>query len=191
MSNEELRKQIRGNLNLKETDELLSIWQINNRAHWSDEAFDAIKELLQQRGVEIPVQNEPVYQAEEKTADEEIPDDDGLEEWEARVLDDENQPEFYDTLEVITLNDHINKVAKAVILVNILSGIAGFQWMRSVIGAYFPNASELMPLIYFIAFIVTTLSVAVGIAIVYFPLKALSQLLRILMEMEFTSRKGG
>jgi hypothetical protein len=190
MSNEELRRQIYSNLNLKETDELLSIWQINNRAFWSEEAFEVIKDILKERGVEIPEQNEPVYKMEEKIADEETADDDGLDVWEAKALDDKNQPEFYDTLEVITLKDNLNKTAKAVIVVNILGGFTIFQWFSSVVGSYFPSRQDLMPLIYFIAFIVTTLSVAVEIAIIYFPLKALTHILRILMEMEFNSRKA-
>lgn len=184
MSNEELRKQIHGNLSLKETDELLNIWRINNRAFWSDDAFEIIKDILAKRGLEIPEQNEPVYEIEETS------EDDGLDAWEAKALDDENQPEFYDTLEVLTLKDNINKTAKAVIIVNILGGLTTFRWASSIVGSYFPKHEELMPLIYLIAFIVSTLSVAVAIAVVYFPLKALAHILRILMEMEFRSRKA-
>jgi hypothetical protein len=116
--------------------------------------------------------------------------DDGLDEWEAKALDDEDQPEFYDTLEVITLKDNINRTAKAVIVVNILGGLTTFRFMSSMVGSYFPNREELLPLIYFFAFIVTSLSVAVASAIIYFPLKALTHILRILMEMEFRSRKA-
>jgi len=190
MSNEELRRQIRSNLNLKETDELLDIWTINNRASWSDQAFEAIEDILKERGVEIPEQNDPVYKMDEEIAAEETVDDDGLDEWEAKVLDDENQPEFYDTLEVITLKDNISKTLKAVIVVNILGGVTIFQWVNGIVGSYFPNRQELRPLLYLIAFIVTALSVAIEIAIVYFPLKALAHILCILMEMEFRSRKG-
>jgi len=189
MSNEELRRQIYSNLHLKETDELLVIWQTNNRAFWSDEAFEVVKDILKERGVEIPEQNEPVFEATKESAEEETADDD-LDEWEAKALDDENQPEFYDTLEVITLKDNINKTAKAVIVVNILAGLTTIQWFSSMVGSYFPNRQELMPLIYFIAFIFTAFSVSVGIALTYFPLKALGHILRILMEMEFRSRKG-
>ncbi len=190
MSGEELRRQIYGNLNLKETDELLEIWQVNNRGEWSDQAFESIRDILKERGVEIPKQNEPVYEVEKETADEETPEDNELEEWEAKLLDDENQPEFYDPLEVLTLRDHINKVTQAVIIVGVLQGLTTFQWYRSIVEYYFPNRQEFVLLIYFIASIVTALSITVTIAITYFPLKALAQILRIIMEMEFTSRKG-
>ncbi len=190
MSSEELRRQIYGNLNLKETDELLEIWQVNNRGEWSDQAFEVIRDILKERGVETSEQNEPVYEVEKETADEETQEDNELEEWEAKLLDDENQPEFYDPLEVLTLRDHINKVTQAVIIVGVLQGLTTFQWYRSIVEYYFPNRQEFVLLIYFIASIVTALSIAVTIAITYFPLKALVQILRILMEMEFTSRKG-
>jgi len=189
MSNEELRRQICSNLNLKETGELLDTWQGNNRAEWSDEAFEVIRDILKERGVEVPEQNEPVYKTEEESAVEETLDDDGLEEWEAKALDDKNQPEFYDTLEIITLKDNINKVAKVAIVVYALQSIPTFKWFSQFVSSYFQDYA-FMPLIYFISFVLTALGAAISIAIVYFPLKALSHILRILMEMEFRSRKG-
>jgi hypothetical protein len=110
MSNEELRRQIYSNLNLKETDDLLDLWQANNRYEWSDEAFEIIRAILQERGIEIPEQGEPVYERNEleENSPEETFEDDGLDEWEAKALDDESQPEFYDTLEVITLKEGVS-----------------------------------------------------------------------------------
>lgn len=126
MSNEELHRQIYSNLNLKETDELLNIWQANNRYEWSDEAFEIIKMVLQKRGVEIPEQDEPVYKPSERSQRESF-ENDGLDEWEAKALDDESQPEFYDTLEVITLKDKINKTLKAVVVVYALQNLLMFN----------------------------------------------------------------
>ena len=148
-----LRSQIHGNMNAKGTDELLDIWQTNNRTAWSDEAFEVIKDILQERGVTPAEQNEPVYEIEEEMSD------DGLEEWEAKILDDENQPEFYDTLEVITLKNNIDKTAKAVIVVNILTIFTAFEWFRSLVGLFFQNRVEFTILIYIITFIVLGLSV--------------------------------
>lgn len=182
----DLREQIHDRMNLKETEDLLEIWQSNHRFEWSDEAFEVIKEILEKRGIEILVQNEPVYK--EEIIDEDA--DDGLDAWEAKVLDDENQPEFYDTLEVITLKDNVNKVAKAAIVIYALQYIATFQWFSQIVASYFQDRQTFMPLIYLISFVFVALGAAVSIAIVYFPLKALAQILRILMEMEFRSRKG-
>lgn len=187
MSNN-LRQQIHDRMNLKETDELLEIWQTNNRAEWSDEAFDVIKSILQERGEVIPEQNEPVYEIEK---DEEEVVDNRLEEWEENLLDDEDQPEFYNVLEVVLLRKNINLTAKAVIFVYLVSGLAMLPYFISLFKSIFPGRSDLNLPIYVFAFVLTILGSAVTIAITYFPLKALTHILRILMEMEFRSRKTG
>jgi hypothetical protein len=182
----DLHNQIYQNMNLKETGELLDIWQTNNREEWSDEAMEIVREILLERGVEIPEQVVILDASEE----EQDAGDDGLEEWEARILDDENQPDFYDPLEVMDLKDNINKTAKAVIIVYILEGIVYFSSYLPIVRSYFSNFQADALLIYFISFLVAALSTAVSIAIIYFPLKALTYILRILMEMEFRSRKA-
>ena len=184
-----LREQIHDRMHLKETDELIEIWQSNHRFEWSDEAFEVIKEILKERGVEIPEQNEPVYEAQEETTGKKAADEDGLEEWEAKVLDAESQPEFYDTLEVITLKDNLDKTTKAVIVIYVLQSLLTFQWFSDLVASYFLDRHAWRPLIYLISFVMAALSAGISIAIVYFPLKALAHILRILMEMEFKSRK--
>ena len=181
----DLHDQIYRNMNLKETEELLAIWQANNRDEWSDEAMEIVRDILTERAVEIPNQTESTTENEAEALIE-----DDLDEWEIKLLDDENQPEFYDPLEVIDLKDHINKIAKAVIVVYILESLGVFQFYISMVRSYFPSFQAYAPLIFFIAFIVAGLSTAVSIAIIYFPLKALTNILRILMEMDFRSRKA-
>jgi hypothetical protein len=185
--NTSLRSQIYSRMNLKDTDELIQIWQLNDRREWSDEAFEIVKEILVERGAPVPEQNEPIFAASDLP---EPTSDDGLEEWEARALDDENQPEFYDTLEVITLKENINKAAKAVVVIYLLINLTEFQWYVSVVQSYFFGNYEFRPLIYLIAVLLVCLNAAISIAVVYFPLKALAHILRILMEMEFRSRKA-
>ncbi len=181
----ELHQQIYRNMNLKETDALLAIWQRNDREEWSDEAMDIVKGILIERGVKITEQNDPASQNE----DEDVLDED-LEEWEIRLLENENQPEFYDTIEVIDLKKKINITARAVVIIYVLESVVLFQWYVSVIQFYFPNFQEYTPWIYLIALIVAALGTAITIAIAYYPLKALASILRILMEMEFRSRKA-
>ena len=65
---DDLRDQIYSNLNMRDTDELLEIWQSNNRYEWTDTAFEVIRQILQQRIGTLPEQDEPVY--EEETEDE-------------------------------------------------------------------------------------------------------------------------
>lgn len=114
--------------------------------------------------------------------------DDDLETWEAKLLDNENQPEFYDTIEVLSLKDNINKIAKAVVVVNIILGIVNFQFVQGMLQGYFPTIDQVPAILW--SLLITVLSVGIDIAIVYFPLKALTHILKILMEMEFNSRKA-
>lgn len=62
MSND-FRKQLYRNFDQKPTDELIEIWQTNNRVTWSEMTFDVIQEILQERLDELPSQNEPITQA--------------------------------------------------------------------------------------------------------------------------------
>lgn len=183
--NDEFREQIYNELNLRETEDLLEIWQTNDHEEWSETAFDVIKEILGERLVEIPPQ--------ESSDDEpdEIFENDDLDEWEAKALDDESQPEFYSTFEIIDLKSKINKTAKVVVVVFALMNLINMQTYVSIVGSYFVGRDlSYTPLVYFLAFILACLSAVVSIAVVYFPLKALAHILRILMEMEFRSRKA-
>lgn len=181
----ELHQQIYQNMNLKETDELLAIWQRNDREAWSDEAMQIVKDILTERNVEIPEQTGTADDHEGEDAP-----DDGLEEWEIRLLEAENQPDFYDSIEVIDLKKKINLTARAVVIAYALESIVLFQWYVSMIQFYFPNFRQYTLWIHLISLIVAVLGTAITIAIAYYPLKALSNILRILMEMEFRSRKA-
>ena len=70
---DELHDQIYSNMNMRDTDELLDIWQTNNRYEWTDMAFDVIRQILQKRIGQLPEQDDPVYEeeAEDNTEDEE------------------------------------------------------------------------------------------------------------------------
>jgi len=47
----------------KETEELLAIWQQNDRQAWTEDAFDAIHKVLHERLSEVPEQGLPVTPA--------------------------------------------------------------------------------------------------------------------------------
>jgi len=86
-----LYDQIYKKLQEKETEELLEIWQENNRDEWSDNAFAAIYEILLERlGSEIPSQQPP---PEAETG---------------KYL-------FFDLDKVISLSDNINTIAWVVL----------------------------------------------------------------------------
>jgi hypothetical protein len=78
--NDDLSNQIYNNLNLRETDELLEIWQTNDHVEWTDIAFDVIQEILKNRQEELPLQNEPIVEHLEELPSEDRPDDENFEE---------------------------------------------------------------------------------------------------------------
>lgn len=178
--NDNLHDQIYRNLVSKENDELLEIWKRNDRIEWSDTTFEVIEEILRTRNIEIPLQDH----INQDKVDEEI--DDNLEEWENKLIDNENQPDFYDTLEVISLNKNIKLTAKAYVVIT--AGVALFR-LRFIpmmfIGGFPPNG-EIVTIFFTVSSVV--LETGVSIFIMYFMLKATTQILRMLMEMEFNSR---
>ena len=82
---------------MKETDDLLEIWITNDHVEWSDIAFDVVKEILEQRLVELPPQAEPIFEYVEKdvnhTYDENILVD--------KYIDPDITPIFYEPKQVI------------------------------------------------------------------------------------------
>ncbi len=67
---EDYRKQVFNALDLKETDELIEIWQNHSREEWTDTAFEIIREILWRRLGELPEQNPPGARPVEPAGDE-------------------------------------------------------------------------------------------------------------------------
>jgi tetratricopeptide (TPR) repeat protein len=57
---DDLREQIYNDLNLRETKELVEIWQRKNLDEWQEEAFDIIKGILLERLGYVPIQSTQV-----------------------------------------------------------------------------------------------------------------------------------
>ncbi len=168
-----LREQIAANLRTMSTDELLALWVTNDRTNWSDTAFEAAASILTERGVTLPEQNPPVAESEV--------DDESEEE-----LEDEPQgePVFYRPDEVFSLARTIGWLAPTSVVITVLGGVPSSIALVRFYSQYFPDR-----------FLATLITVPLGIvvlavqcALVYFGLKALSAVLRMLMEMEFDSR---
>ena len=171
-------------MNLKETEELLEIWQSNHRFEWSDEAFDVVNEILGERGVEIPAQDEPVYG---QIKEENLEDYDFTEE-ELKIIEDDNPPAFYDPFEVLLLTKRLDWMIKAMIVFGVVYGLLNFPSSKNVVQGFFyrnPNSA----LVFGLAALLAIANIALGIIVMYVPLKALARILKILMEMEFKSRK--
>lgn len=186
MSNN-LRQQIHDRMNLKETDELLEIWQANDRFEWSDEAFDVIKEILQERVADIPEQGEPVYEHIEEESDKL---DREFSKEELAIIDDENPPDFYDPFDVLLTIKRLDWMMKAMIAFIIMYNIVNFPNSANIVRGFFVLSAASPILEFIISVLVAFLNAVLGIIVMYVPIKALANILRILMEMEFRSRKA-
>jgi hypothetical protein len=172
----ELREQIRAQLGLRATEDLLEIWQENDRRAWSDAAFDIMGEILRERLGEVPPQGKPKTEADED-----------LEVWEKELLDSEDQPELYNVVDVITLKRTIDKAVIAFVVAWILLVVANMPWIWSLAASGVPTLREIRGSVPGI--ITYGLAALVEIVMTCVPLKALAHILRILMQMEFNSRK--
>jgi len=180
-----LRHEIHNRMNLKETDELLEIWQKNDRAEWSEEAFDVVRDVLKERGVDIPKQGQPVY-VHQEVKNNELHD---FTDEERRIMDDRNPPAFYDPLDALLTARQIDKIAKVMVGFIAVYSVANFPESFGIVQAYFlrnPNSA----LMYLVTLLLVAANAGIGMIVAYLPLKALSRVLRILMEMEFNSRKA-
>ncbi len=57
--NDDFRNEVFSMLILKDTEELVEIWQKNDRSAWSEVAFDVIREILLNRLGSLPPQDTP------------------------------------------------------------------------------------------------------------------------------------
>ena len=180
----DLRKQIFNNLNLKETDELLEIWQKNDRVEWTEDTFNVIQEILQERLDELPPQDEPILEYIDDNEDEDSEDETDFD----FVIDDEDLPEFYNPYEVLRLEKWLYRAAIAAIIASIISSLLGLQQTQRIVLGFFMNNVEMNFVAWLIAIVIFVFAVGLQCILIYFPLKALGSILKVLMEMEFNSR---
>jgi hypothetical protein len=178
---DDFRKQIYNTLNLKETDELVEIWKTNDRVEWEETTFDVVREILLERLGELPSQDEPVL---EHIEEDEFDDHESL----ISFTDEENAPVFYKPQEVLWLDKWVNRAAKASIIASVLANLLYLPQMQGIVLSYFRGNVEWNTVAWLIGLVIFAFSVALQAIIIYFPLKALGFILKILMEMEFNSR---
>jgi len=186
----DLRDQIYNNLNLKDTNELLEIWQENNRGDWSDLAFGVIAEILQRRLAQLPPQDEAIY-IHSDPEDNGGADEDEVADPDNKFLDEDNTPVFYKPRDVLFLVNRLQWAALAsVVLSVVIFYVQQFQNLQVTYSSFFLRAPQF-------AFIGTLLALGFialeGVVVflgTYLPLRALAVVLNILMEMEFNSRNA-
>jgi hypothetical protein len=81
----------------------------------------------------------------------------------------------------------ISKVALVSIVLNVILGLSSSGVLKNVLQGIFPMINDVRVVLYWL--VISIIGVGFQIVIVYFPLKALAYILRILAEMEFNSRK--
>jgi len=178
-----LHEQIYETWNLRETEDLLVVWQTNDRVEWSEDVFEVVEEILIKRGVEIPQQDPPVLVHESK--DEKTQKI--LSEQESKIVRYKNQPEFYNPLRVFKVCKRLNTAAKIMIVLVVIMNLVYLQNFIGLARSYSPLLSY--PLLVLVGCILMGVNMAIDALIYYFPLVTLSHVLRILMEMDFNSRK--
>ncbi len=178
-----IRQAIYTQNDLKETEELLSIWQTNDRVEWADITFDVIGEILMKRLGELPPQNEPVVEHIKPDPIDEYREKNPLD----KYLDVENLPEFYNPWQVYQLDKWLRWARIGAVCLSIIYGFLEFPRTVNVILGYQSSSPNLLTA-RIMAFILDAVLVIMQSVIYIYALKALGYILRTLMEMEFNSR---
>ncbi len=187
---DDFKRQIRDSFEQKETEELLALWQANNRAEWSALSFEVIAEILQDRLGEIPAQGEPCYELtkiEEKEPEVDLRDEDDPASPLYPFLCVENAPVLYRPKDVLRLERGLNCVAIAAAALSLI------QWVVLFVGAIIHSHMELLPWLKMngLSSLLGLGLVIVSAAITFVTLRALAVILKMLMQMEFRSRGIG
>jgi hypothetical protein len=168
--NNEYSRQVYSTLELKETDDLLEIWKRNDREEWTDEAFEAIRIILTDRMGTLPAQ---------KTDQEELNDRS-----DSSGVKDQIIPAYYSSNRILRLCQVMDIAAPVSVFVYLL---ANYQTLIQQILPLFQPYDDKSANIIQLSLLI--LNLAVYCAILYLALKALSSILRILLQMADNSQK--
>ena len=179
------RRQLYRQLNQRDTEELLAIWQENNRGDWSDAAFEVMQEILQERLGEVPPQNAPTF---ERTEPDE-PDEPEPLDLVFQQVESEEEPVFYRPKEALWIVKWLKRLSVWAVVATIVVGISMLSSTYAVVAGFFEPDKEPEAFVWFLTFLVVVFGVALQSAIYYFGFRWLAFALEMLMEMEFRSRK--
>jgi hypothetical protein len=160
----DIRNQIYRNLNQKQTEELIKIWQSQDHNAWTETAFELVEEILQDRIGDLSnltkdyISNQTI----EKAVNE----------------DDDDRPLFYEPEKAENIALWLDLSAILIVAIIIVSGILNLISTKPT----FVNAQ------WYIFAGIQILGLILQCLYYYFPLKALSKILNILMELELQSR---
>jgi uncharacterized membrane protein len=108
---------------------------------------------------------------------------------ESLISDQENQAIFYKPIDVLNLIKWIEWGEKVAIVVIILRNLVELPGTANIIKSYYYEEPNIF-IVYLLSLILALLSILFGIAITLVLLRTMKYVLRMIMEMEFTSRKN-
>lgn len=180
---EDLKKYIYNNLNLKDTDDLVDIWITNNRLEWSDLAFGVLSDLLIERIGKLPPQDAPITVFKEHDRDNLIANYD-----EEGPPVERAKPSYYSSEQVIRFCIWLDRTAIIAVVVFVLLNYQQYGFWHELLMSFVANDPQWSITMRILAFIPFGLSVLIQAIFIYFPLRGLSNILKILMEMEHRYR---
>jgi hypothetical protein len=175
MRSDTSRQQVYADLSKKSTEELVAILCKNDQVQRNSQAFDVIRELLIERGADIPDQNEATRENFAKGAK-----NDDLEE----------QSSFYNPRQVTRLCKLINWVIIAAPILLYMQELIRLPGYIELVRSFLPDFFIRDLLAWVFALIYTNVIVAIGFLFIFFPLKGLATVLQILVDIELRTRSS-
>jgi len=105
-----------------------------------------------------------------------------------QIDDSDDSPISYKPSEVLWVNTWLDRTAIAAVGITVLVSIPEIIRMQQIVLSYFYGNPDWTIVSWLITIVVSGLAIALQCSIIYFSLKALASILKILMEIEFTSR---
>ena len=105
------------------------------------------------------------------------------------IQTDDNPPVFYKPIQVIRLSQRLKQFSIIALVISIIINIPQLGQMQNIIFSFFNNLSGYQNISWLITSLIGFVAIIVQSFIVYFLLRAISWILLILMDMEFSSRK--
>ncbi len=166
---ERYEQEVLRQMEAKETDELLQIWQENDREAWTEEAFDAVRKILLERLGELPAQGLP---EEEEPAEDESEEDGRL------ILP------YPTDKKLIWIADWSNRLSGVVLAIGIIEAMIRFI---SVVVSQFSNLGPNTAFIIFMGLFVAVGSV-LSYAFLYLVMQAITEIIYLLLDIRELSR---
>ncbi len=176
---EDLRQTIYRTLSLRDTDDLLTIWREGDRSQWTKTALEVIEEILRERLGELPPRQMDLAASMDRVPEESIPE---------TSAESPPTPLFYHPHQVLLLEKRLRQVALGSVVLIFLRALLSLPQTQQVIWTFFGQSEMTRALAWMIALGLVGMTAALGSALLYFPIRALGSILRILMEMETAAR---